>query len=227
MSKRQQVNSLVQQAVERLRQNKQLTAELLQSHIAQAFTSIEQFKPIDLCLTVEPGVWIKGSDLATEAKYLTVAVRNLNGSEQFERTDLVVKAQKKCEKGDLLFCSVGTQQIMGIYQWQFDEAIIRRDIWKLTPKPMLAQRYCYWAIKSLQPVYSERITGVYIPRLTIKAFKELKLPVASQEQQQQIVTQLDLLEDKINQLQATFDNKIERLIELKKAAGFSPFSAKR
>ena len=120
-----------------------------------------------------------------------IRIQNLtNSSEICHRTTKIYDEKFSIKQGDLLFSWSAT---LGVYIWQGEDAWLNQHIFKVIPNDGVEKLYLYYYLMLITNQLYQKAHGSGMVHITLKPFKETKIPLPPLDEQQRIVALLDEL----------------------------------
>ena len=149
-----------------------------------------------------------------------IRIQNLTNSSLIcNRTKKTYDEKFLIKRGDLLFSWSAT---LGAYIWQGDDAWLNQHIFKVIPNDGVEKSYLYYYLIFVTNQLYQKAHGSGMVHITLKPFKETKIPLPPLDEQQRIVSLLDELFANLDEAktlaQAVVDgSKLRRAAILQKA----------
>jgi type I restriction enzyme S subunit len=123
--------------------------------------------------------------------------------------------------GDIIMsCSGVTLGRVAVVPEHIQPGIINQALLKLTPNKNVSVHYLkYWLrSKGFQDIIVKYSKGAAIPNVpSAKILKDIKIPLPSFKEQNQIINNIELVIEKTKKLEAIYQKKLANLEELKKS----------
>jgi type I restriction enzyme S subunit len=200
--------------------------ELFDSYLNQVFSQrgegwVEN-KLGDVCRLIN-GRAYKKHEMLPEGPYPILRVGNFFTNRSWFYSDLELHEDKYCDYGDLLYAWSAS---FGPRIWNGDKVIYHYHIWKIDiDATQVDKSYLFYLLEwDTEKIKQTQGTGTTMIHVTKGSMEDRLLPFASLSVQQHIVASLDKLSMEVQQLEKSYQQRLESLDELKKSLLQKAFS---
>ena len=200
--------------------------ELFDSYLNQVFSQrgegwVEN-KLGDVCRLIN-GRAYKKHEMLTEGPYPILRVGNFFTNRSWFYSDLELHEDKYCDYGDLLYAWSAS---FGPRIWNGDKVIYHYHIWKIDiDATQVDKSYLFYLLEwDTEKIKQTQGTGTTMIHVTKGSMEDRLLPFASLSVQQHIAASLDKLSMEVQQLEKSYQQRLESLEELKKSLLQKAFS---
>ena len=149
------------------------------------------YKKLGEVATFVNGYPFKPSDWKDKGRRI-IRIQNLNNpNAEYNFYDGNIDSKYLVCNGDVLISWSGS---LGVFEWSKSEAILNQHIFKVVfNKREINKRYFEYVVSSRINEMKSKVHGITMQHITKKDFDAITIPVPSLPEQEQIVSELDLL----------------------------------